>query len=62
MTSNGESMCTQKWVGITRNQYEKAKAYVKTEVKGQRFELRKGVRQGDPLSLNLFNYVPEEIF
>jgi len=34
------------WVKITRKRYEKAKAYVKTEVKGQRFISCKGVRQG----------------
>ena len=43
--------------------YRKAKAYVKIDrKKGPVFKITNGMKQGDPLSSNLFNCVLEEIF
>ena len=44
----------RKWIKIIRAIYKKVKAYVRTDVKGQVFEIEGDVRQGDPLSPNLF--------
>ena len=52
----------KKWIEIIKKGFEKAKAYVKTDVKGQPLKIEKGVRQGDPLSPNLFNCILGEIF
>ncbi len=42
-------------VKILANQYKNSKAYIKLDTKGEEFHIGRGVKQGDPLSLNIFN-------
>jgi len=42
--------------------YDNAKAYIKLDESGPKFALHRGVKQGDPLSPNLFNALLEEVF
>ncbi len=42
--------------------YKNSKACVKIDGVGKGFTVERGARQGNPLSLNLFNYVLEDIF
>lgn len=42
--------------------YKEATAYVKLNSEGEKFPIRRGVRQGDPLSPNLFNVILEHAF
>ncbi len=42
--------------------YNEPKARIKTDAIRECFSIKKGVRQGDPLSSNLFNSSLEEIF
>ncbi len=39
-----------KLIEIIRNIYDNSKAYIKTDKKGRKFNIVRGVRQGDPLS------------
>jgi len=52
----------KKWIEIIAEIYKKSKAHVKTDRIGPTFKIGKGVRQGDPLSANLFNCALEEVF
>jgi hypothetical protein len=51
-----------KYIEIIRDMYRGLKARIKTEIEGEYFEIRRGVKQGDPLSPVLFNCALEEIF
>lgn len=51
-----------KYIKLIKEIYKDAKTYVRTDRKGETFPIKKGVRQGDPLSSNLFNAVLEEVF
>lgn len=52
----------QKIIVILHNLYSKAKAQIKMEKTGKEFETGRGVKQGDPLSSNIFNCVLEQAF
>lgn len=51
-----------KIIRVLKNVYEKAKAYIKIDRKGPVFKVTNGIKQGDPMSSNIFNCVLEEIF
>ncbi len=42
--------------------YRNTTALIKPDKIGSKFKLERGVKQGDPLSPNLFNRILEEIF
>lgn len=51
-----------KYIRIIKNIYKESTAKIQTERKGLPFRIKKGVRQGDPLSPKLFSAVLEHIF
>lgn len=51
-----------KYIHIISNIYKNMTARIKTEMKGEKFDIKKGVRQGDPLSPKLFSATLEQVF
>ncbi|PZC85214.1 hypothetical protein B5X24_HaOG202399 [Helicoverpa armigera] len=51
-----------KYIRILQNVYTKSTARVKLEALGEEFPIRRGVRQGDPISPKLFSAVLEMVF
>lgn len=49
-------------IRVIKDLYSKSKAYIKMDKRGNIFSISRGVRQGDPLSPNIFNCVLQEIF
>jgi len=50
------------YIQIINEMYSKTKARVKTDRIGETFSVKKGVKQGDPLSAIIFNCVLEDVF
>lgn len=51
-----------KYIRIIRNIYKNMTAKIRTEKIGDKFSIKKGVRQGDPLSPKLFSATLESVF
>lgn len=52
----------ESYIQIIKQMYAKNKTRIITDIEGEYFEVKKGVKQGDPLSSILFNCALEEIF
>lgn len=50
------------YINVIRNIYKDLKARIITDIKGNYFNIKKGVKQGDPRSLILFNETLEQVF
>lgn len=57
-----EQGINQDYIVIIKEIYKNSTAHVKLEAAGTPFPIRRGVKQGDPLSPNLFTAVLESIF
>lgn len=53
---------SQPYILLLKNIYSKTTASISTERKGRTFKIKRGVKQGDPLSPILFSTVLEKIF
>ena len=61
--SMAEQGCEKEIVRVLQNLYREAKAYIRFDEKGEKFEIRRGVsKTGDPISPNLFTCLLEDIF
>jgi len=52
----------QAYIKLINEMYTNLKSRIVTEMTGESFEIRKGVRQGEPLSSCLFHSILEDIF
>ncbi len=62
MGNSQESLCLPKSDNVLRNLCMNSKAYIKLDRKGENFPIERAVKQGDPVSRNIFNSVLKEVF